>query len=498
MGTLEREVKLSAPPGFRMPDLNDVVEGLVAVPLESQELKATYYDTPDLRLARWGASLRYRAGEGDPRWTLKLPSDVAGPGLARTEYEFFTRPSPVPPEALHLVRAYVRNSSIERVARLTTRRQRVELQDELGMVRAIVCDDEVSVYDARRLTARFRELEVEAAVGPADVIEALAARLRAAGAIAADAMPKVVRALGPAAVDAPEVPIVTLTADATAAQVIQAAIARSVIKLLQHDPGVRVGADIEQVHQARVATRRLRSDLRTFRSLVDEAWGTELREELKWLADLLGAVRDKDVLLERLCHEVGDVGSSDQRAAKGLLQRLENEQSAARGQLLEAMDSQRYVDLLERLLAAAAEPQLTPEADQPARSALAGLVRKSVKHVDGAVDALSKPPQDEELHNVRIRAKRARYAAEAAEPVWDRRAKKLASAMASVQSVLGNLQDAVVTEGWLRRSGRGSVAQAFVAGELVAMQQAAMSEARADFPSVWKKASSAKLRTWLH
>jgi CHAD domain-containing protein len=266
---------------------------------------------------------------------------------------------------------------------------------------------------------------------------------------------------------------------------------------MRHDPGVRLGDDIEQVHQARVATRRLRSDLRTFRSLVESAWAADLRERLRWLADLLGAVRDKDVLLERLSKEVKDVGPMDQRAARGLLARLEAEQGEVRAALLAAMDGAQYIDLLEMLLAAAAAPVLAPEAEQPGKTALAGLVRNSVKHVDQAVAALGEVRTDDELHNVRIRAKRARYAAEAAEPVWGKRARKLASAMAGVQTVLGDLQDAVVTEQWLRRSGRASVAQSFVAGELVAMQHTAMGASRAKFPKAWDKASGSKLRSWL-
>ncbi len=166
---VEREVKLLAPPGFVMPDL-----GGVALP--DQQLKATYYDTPDLRLARWGTSLRYRTGEGAPRWTLKLPSDLGGPGLVRTELEFEGPPTAVPRDAAKLVTAYVRTGSLGRVARLETRRRRVELHDELGIVRALVCDDDVKVYDGRRLARQFRELEVEAVAGGGDLLESTATR----------------------------------------------------------------------------------------------------------------------------------------------------------------------------------------------------------------------------------------------------------------------------------------------------------------------------------
>jgi CHAD domain-containing protein len=494
---VEREVKLLAPPGFVVPDLDGVAPGITAVPLTPQSLEATYYDTPDLRLARSGASLRYRTGEGAPRWTLKLPKAAGGPGLVRTELEFEGEESAVPAEAASLARAYVRTSTLGRVARLSTIRQRIELQDELGVARAVLSDDEVSAYDDGGLTDAFREIEVESLAGGDHLLEPTAELLVRAGAAAGDPRSKVGRALGAAASAPADVPCPKLGKRATAGDTVRAAICASVARLLRHDAGVRLGDDIENVHQARVATRRMRSDLRTFRSVLDEAWANDLRTQLSWLADLLGAVRDLDVLDERLHRQADDLADDDRPAAGEILERLDVERAEARRVLLAAMDSDRYVELLDTLVAAAVAPVLTPEAEQPARTVLAQLVRKSQKHVDNAVAALTKPSVDEELHNVRIRAKRARYAADAAAPVWKKPARKLASAMASVQSVLGDLQDAVVAEQWLRGNGRASIAQSFVAGELVAMQHAAMAASRRDFPRVWRAASSSKLRSWL-
>jgi CHAD domain-containing protein len=497
MANLEREVKLLAPPGYRLPSFDDVAVGVGAAPPVDEELKASYYDTTDLRLARWGVSLRYRTGEGAPRWTLKLPVDKSAHTLSRSELEFAGRAGPVPADAAKLVRAYVRTSSLERVARLTTRRRRVDLVDELGAPLATVCDDEVSVYDGRRLTARFRELEVEAVGAGGDLLDAVADRLRAAGAVAGEPVPKVVRALGPAILRQPEVPTLILGDDATAGDVVRVAIANSVAKLLRHDPFVRLGDDPEALHQARVATRRLRSDLRTFRSLVDETWATGLREQLSSLADLFGGVRDADVMLERLSGRVALMSAADQRAGRGLLGRLDGQRTRARTVLLATMDGPGYVELLESLLHAAEAPVLNPEAEQPAKPTLAVLVNRSWKHLDAAVAGLGVAPIDEDLHAVRIRAKRARYAADAAVPVWGSKAKKLASAAADVQTVLGELQDAVVAEDWLRRSGRASVAQSFLAGQLAAAEQSIMRQSRESFPAVWAKASSAKLRSWL-
>src|SRR4029450_1017703 len=143
--------------------------------------------------------------------------------------------------------------------------------------------------------AAVRELEVE--IGEEmtpDLLDALVERLRQAGAGAPDQTAKYIRALAPASPLTPEIAVADLGPDASAGDAVRRAIALSVIRLIRHDPVVRLDLDPEGVHQARVATRRLRSDLRTFRPLLDEEWSTALRNELRWLARALGDVRDGD------------------------------------------------------------------------------------------------------------------------------------------------------------------------------------------------------------
>jgi CHAD domain-containing protein len=114
------------------------------------------------------------------------------------------------------------------------------------------------------------------------------------------------------------------------------------------------------------------------------------------------------------------------------------------------------------------------------------------------VDGLPREPAAEDLHAVRIAAKRARYAAEAAAPVVGGRAKAFAKAVADLQTVLGDHQDAVVAEAWLREAVNGSGAtQALAAGELIALQRVEQARCRAEWPSVWKRAKKKKLRSWL-
>jgi CHAD domain-containing protein len=499
----EREVKLGAPPGFRLPRFDDLAgepgdteDGIVAREIEDQRLVATYYDTPDFRLARWGASLRYRDPEG---WTVKLAEESQGPLMVRGEYQFEGDPRRPPGKATDLLTAYLRQAPIAPVVRLRTLRRGLDLQTVGDGTLALVTDDEVSVMDRSRVAARFREVEVE--IGddtPPDVLSAVVERLRAAGAGAPDPTPKYVRAIGPRAQEPPEVTLDELDPDATAGDVIRHALSASVIRLLQHDAGVRLGEDPENVHQARVATRRLRSDLRTFGTLVDPEWAGSLRDELGWLGNELGTVRDADVMLGRLRDRVEALPPPERRSAAGLLARLEVSRQEAGENLLDAMRSHRYVELLDRLVAATRDPILLPEADAPAAESVSGLVAGPWKKLRKAARALESDPTDEALHKVRIRAKRCRYAAEAVAPVVGEIAQDFADAIARVQDVLGGHQDAVVAQAWLREASRGTTGRAaFVAGELTGAETAAAAQARSDWPKVWKKASRKRLRSWL-
>src|SRR6266508_1523714 len=177
----EREVKLGAGPAFHLPDLAGVIQGVAVAAPETVRMETVYYDTPDLRLARWGVSLRRRAGEG---WTLKLSPSKSGSILERDELTFEGSGKKPPEAALELVRAYVRRSELVPVARLSTVRRRVRLVDPSGTRVAEVVDDEVSVRDGRRVAARFREIEVEVAGenGVDGIITPLVTRLRSAGA----------------------------------------------------------------------------------------------------------------------------------------------------------------------------------------------------------------------------------------------------------------------------------------------------------------------------
>jgi CHAD domain-containing protein len=493
----EREAKLAAPPWFELPRLGGPEDAFVAEPQAARRLRTTYYDTADLRLARWGASLRFRPGEG---WTVKLPEGQDGALLVRAEHVFPGDGRRPPAEAVALVRAFVRTGRLSPVVRMRTVRRPVDLIEPAGARLAELADDDVQVLDGRRIVARFRELEVELdEAADDDLLEQVLDRLLEAGAEKDEPTPKYLRALGGRErVLGPEVVPPELDGGATVEDLLRHDLATNTLRLFRHEAGVRTGEDPEAVHQARVATRRLRSTLRTFSSLLDPEWTDRLRDELKWLADLLGQVRDTDVLLERFSGHLAALPAADAKLGPRLLAGLAEQRDSARRRLLRAMDTDRYAVLLDDLVAATAAPALLPGGDRPAVEVMPPLVAKPWKKLRKEARKAGDDPADGQLHKIRIRAKRARYAAEAVEPVIGSPAEDFADAISDLQSVLGDHQDAVVGEAWLREAA-GSARRdvALVAGELIAAERASAADTRDRWRAVWKAASRRKLRDWL-
>jgi len=492
--TIERELKLAASPAFRMPDLADVLEGVRSVRLPDRTLHTVYLDAADLRLLRWGASLRYREEQG---WTVKLPHPDTGTAIVREEITFPGDGGIVPAAALDLLRGALRTADVEPVLQLRTERRTIELRDGADSVVAEVADDEVVVVSGSRRQARFRELEVEQREeGIEGLLDAVVARLRAAGAGEPDPTPKPVRALGPLATAPADVAVGVLPGHPTTGELIRHAIAGSVAHLVRHDHIVRLDTDPEGVHQARVATRRLRSDLRTFAPLLEPGWLAAVRAQLRWLGDALAEARETDVLLERLRRRAARLDARDGAAAAQVIHGLEHRDKEAHAALLEVMSSERYAIVLDLLVDAASAPALVPGATGPAAEVVPPLVRRPWKGLRRAVLAAGRDPGAPELHDIRIRAKRVRYAAEAVEPVAGKPARRFARAAARLQDVLGEHQDAVVAAAWLRTwsAAQDSRDVVFVAGVLAGLEDAAAERAAGGWRQAWERVDRASLR----
>jgi len=293
-----------------------------------------------------------------------------------------------------------------------------------------------------------------------------------------------------------------------AVKAVRDAIDAAVQRLLAADPVARAGDDPEGVHQARVATRRLRSDLRTFGPLLDPVWMESLRSEVKWLGGELGVAREAEVLLGHLRDRARSLPCDDERAVSTVLDNAAGDREAAQARVAAVMCSPRYLDLVDRLVQGAIAPRVRPEALAATRADVTALARKPWKKLRRDHAALGEHPSDPTLHALRIRAKRARYAVEAVAGVVEGdEPQKFAAALTRVQDVLGAHQDAVVAQQWLsqhvtgaaaRRNGDGpSAAEIFAVGKLAGLLQADALEATAALPHAWKKVSKKHLREWM-
>jgi CHAD domain-containing protein len=456
--TVERELKLTPTDSFDLSELG-------GVQLPNRDFVSTYFDSAELSLARAGITLRHRAEGGAGLWQLKVPS-----GAARIELEVTGAPARPPDELLALVVVHLRGTRPTRVARLRTRRRTVRMDG------AEVVEDSVAVLDGQRVKTRFRELEVEL-LDASDERELarLERTLLRAGAEQAEFQPKIFRALGLDLTTASA----PLPADATALEVLAAALAEQHRKLLDHDPGTRLGTDAEDLHQMRVATRRARAFLRVSKPLLDPTWTDELRAELDWLGSVLGPARDLDVLLARMQSEISKLGD-DGATARGLVTSLERQRRRARSKVVAALSAPRYLELVDQL-AAPPLPGSTGTNQQLAELWWAEFARAKKKFA-----RLDDNSSDEELHAARIRVKRARYAAELAASELGNPGERFVDAAKIVQDVLGEHQDAAVAEERIRTWSEGKPDAAAAVRKLLKRERARRKKARAEWPDAWK------------
>jgi CHAD domain-containing protein len=367
-------------------------------------------------------------------------------------------------------------------------------------------------HDAGATVSSWREWEIELVGGSADLLEAAGTRMRDAGATASGWSSKLERALGDRLSALPRRPAFDrLTAHSRAGDVLQAHLIEQVDAMLARDWQARHDAP-DGVHKMRVATRRLRSALATFRPLLDRTVTDPLRDELKWIAGELGAARDAEVLRMRLLDEL--TNEPDDLVLGPISARIEAElradHSKAHAALVEALNSERFFRLLDRLDDLAVAPPFTPLADGRADKVLTRRVRKSYGRVKRLVAA--GPPRqpgvghgdtsttDEWYHEIRKASKRLRYAAESVEPAFGADAVTMAEAAEDLQEVLGEHQDSVVARNALRNLGARihlDGDNAFTIGRLHALEQTRGDDALAEFGPAWAALSKKKVMRWL-
>ncbi len=468
----ETERKYDVPDGFVLPRLAGTAAIKRVGGTRTHDLDATYFDTDELILMQNRRTLRKRMGGDDAGWHLKTP----GIGATRTEHRLpLNRDGDrVPDELQGQVRALIRRRSLKPIARLRTHRVETPLRDADGNTLALIAHDRV-VAEADGAEQRWQEIEVELVDGDPALLDAVERRLLGAGARPASGPSKVARALDGRLTPKPRPGKTKNPVFAYAKEQRDA--------LEEYDPGVRQG-DPESVHKMRVATRRLRSSLKTFkRSFPDAA---EVGDELKWLADLLGEVRDGQVQRGKLLAGVEQAGPDFAEAARRIRAHLDDQVERGRAALADALESERYLTLLDRI------DRLADTTDRGERDPIK-RARRGVAKADGLLDTALNDGVDAELHDARKAYKRARYAVEVFAPAAGAPGKRLVKALTDLQDVLGAHQDSVVARELLRELGPDD----FWFGVLWARQEQVGKDTYAQLPVVVEASRKKKLRKWL-
>ncbi|GAB3081636.1 CYTH and CHAD domain-containing protein [Corynebacterium aquatimens] len=461
----------------------------------THNLSAVYYDTPDLRLTRAKITLRRRTGGKDDGWHIKLPNDGNG---RRELHAPLEDPGTPPAELINYVRAIVRGENLIPIAQVDNHRVEQVLIDEGGQAVAEFCDDHVTAWSLLPggQQTSWREWEVELTEAIADTADGAALLHEAttlvinAGGRKSNSPSKLAAALGDSVKSAPTPPVdagAELDEDSPAAAVI-AALREQRDKLIEWDPKVR-DDEWDSVHQMRVATRELRSLLETFEGILVGDSLRHLESELKELAALLGTARDAEVVEERFnaLLDSDETGQVDDTAAEHIRNDMRHEYEAAHRKIVAAMNSPRYLAMLDAIDELLANPPLAESFSKDSAKEDEGKDSATVEGEDSAneetgedapvtsgsseseilFDHLEKAykkvakrhklaleyypdttlplhTREDYVHDVRKAAKKLRYSANAAKGAGLKTG-KLSKACKQLQEVLGDFQDAVTS-----------------------------------------------------
>jgi len=447
----EIELKFLLPPeaaGQALAELTAVDAGEGAV----RQLDATYFDTPDHALRRAGYGLRVRDGEGGRKQTLKSAS--AGGVFARGEWEAVVEGPGPDRDALALTPAAAMLEDRPLAPVFTTHVERTVRLARVGeaLIEAALDRGELSAADRH---APVCELELELKAGPPSALFDLARTLAARVPLRLSLVSKAERGYGLAVGEAGSAPRrhpAGLRLTATVGETLQALGRADLGHLCAALEALRERPEAEAVHQARVATRRLRALLKIFKPLARDETARRLDEELAWLAGEFDTARDLDVFVGEVWREAAP---GAEFSGKDAFERgLKAAHASAYLRMEAALESPRARAVL---LDAAAwleagdwtcDPDLAEIRNGAARAYAAQALtqrRKSVKKRARRFDDLDAHGR----HRLRLKGKTLRYAAEDLAPLFPEhaeRAERFVKAAKAAQDTLGALNDRAVRE----------------------------------------------------
>jgi len=453
--------------------------GVAVVRGRASELSDVYYDTDDWRFFRAGYAVRVRNTDGErAEATMKARVPAEG-GLRRRReisepLEGIETLKGIPGPVGDRVRRLAGTADVHPLFEVRTRRRTFALRTEIPSSGEIVEDpsgtirqqnseqdatvvaeialDESEIFEGGGASTHLSRIEVEvgsdAAIhdGVGDFVQVLrqALKLRPTrrskfrtGLSVAGLSPQVAPDLGPTKIEA------TLSCGEVAFAILR----RHFAEMLAHEPGVRLGEDPEELHDMRVATRRLRAALKLYSDFLPKR-SERYERDLRWVGGALGEVRDLDVHLEGLSEE----SSSDGEVLEEIAALLRERRVQARRGMLEALDSNRY----ERLIAsfsATLRGGRSPSPTDPILEAAPELIRDRYKKVRKSANRLSEDSPPEHYHDLRKKGKRLRYALEPVQEIYGKPAQKMVRLLKNMQDDLGDHQDLIVASGLMEEMG---------------------------------------------
>jgi len=417
----------------------------------------TYLDTEDWRVGRSGFVLRVRREADEAEVTLKDTTPAVGGLRRRIEVS-----EPLPSAGLHALdpdgpvgrrlRALVGDAPLTHLLEIRTRRRPYQLRLGDDVLGEVDLDDTIIVVGDDQYPVRMRRVEVEADAQWVDLLTPLVDQLRDECGLQPAILSKFEAGLLAAGLRIPELPDlgpITLAPEPSVGEVAYAVLRRHLASMLAHEAGTRLGEDIEQLHDMRVATRRLRAALALFAGVLP-GHARRLRSELGWLADQLGAVRDLDVQLERLDGWRDELPDEEVGALTDLARLLGRERDAARQDLLDCLDSPRYDRFVTEFTSmlrpgpGQGSGRQMKAAQVPAAAVVPGLIIARHRSAVTAARRAARTQDPADFHRLRIRCKRLRYALEFVSEIYDGRTRGVVRRVVRLQDCLGLMQDAEV------------------------------------------------------
>ncbi len=482
--------------------LHEAVPGPFRVePAATQSLDDTYFDTPDWAVHRAGYTCRVRTRGETAEVTLKSMAE-ARDGI-RTRREI-TAPLPAPGadplrapgEAGEALRSLCGRQQLQPLFRLLTTRQRFQLHDPEGPIAEVALDDTV-IPVAGDEPVRLARVEVEVDPAALERARPFVDAMVAACSLGPAATSKFEAALVATGQRPPAPPTFgpeTVEPGMTAAAVAYAVLRRQFRVFLQNEPGTRLGEDIEALHDMRVATRRLRAAMATFRPFLTPRM-LAFRDEFGFVARALGEVRDLDVQLERM--EEWRQAFPPERAhlLDGIDALLRKRRAAARRRMLQVLDSRRYSRLCDRFARAlrSGPPRSFAPGRTPVLAVAPDLVERRYRKVRKLGDRIRKSSPPEAYHLLRIEAKKLRYALEfVGNGIYGKPALEFSQRVTALQDLLGLHQDAYVAIEMLEElatsAGRRLEPATLMAmGMLAERYRTHAEELRRQFPEVYRR-----------